>query len=234
MDFYIFARPRACFASGSAYIRLTNDHPVELLLSSTGSKSYQIKQMIIVPNNQSYWNCEHPSNFQKTIQIGPMFRKDFLHAAFELYQQVPVLNSSFAQQADATQRIVTLGDNWLSHCAVVMSVFNYYFQSFWSHIICALFRLVKSVIVLAMLARGRPLGHCCHHINLILMLISHATAFIQPMSSDKDLSGTQDDLVRHLELEEQKHERAAMAHIKMAQQMKLLRMQFDLLHQRPV
>uniref|UniRef100_A0A183CGW8 Transmembrane protein n=1 Tax=Globodera pallida TaxID=36090 RepID=A0A183CGW8_GLOPA len=229
MTIFLLVLVHALLAA-SADIRLTNDQPVELLLSSTSSKIYQIKQMIIVPNNQSYWNREHPSNFQKTVQIGPMFRKDFLHAAFELYQQVPVLNSSFAQQADATQCIVTLNNNCLSHCAVVMSVFNYYFQAFWSHTISALFRLVKSLIVLAMLARGRPLWHCCHHINVILMLISHATAFIQPMSSDKDLSEfvepkwMQDGFVQHLRDAEKEHEKAALEHKSMAQQLKLFRL----------
>uniref|UniRef100_A0A183CB79 SSD domain-containing protein n=2 Tax=Globodera pallida TaxID=36090 RepID=A0A183CB79_GLOPA len=135
--------PAVLASAGLTNIRLTTD-PVELW-SSPGSKAreerdffnthfapfYRIEQMIIVPNDQSNWTREDSSNFQKTIEIGPVFRKDFLRSAFELYQQVLELNVTVEETANGTQRFVTLDDICLkplhpqnSHCAV-MSVFNY-------------------------------------------------------------------------------------------------------------
>uniref|UniRef100_A0A914H2F6 SSD domain-containing protein n=1 Tax=Globodera rostochiensis TaxID=31243 RepID=A0A914H2F6_GLORO len=135
--------PAVLASAGLTNIQLTTD-PVELW-SSPGSKAreerdffnthfapfYRIEQMIIVPNDQSNWTREDSSNFQKTVEIGPVFRKDFLRSAFELYQQVLELNATVEEAVNGTQRFVTLDDICLkplhpqnSHCAV-MSVFNY-------------------------------------------------------------------------------------------------------------
>ncbi|KAL3075195.1 hypothetical protein niasHS_013418 [Heterodera schachtii] len=136
--------PALLASAGLTNIRLTTD-PVELW-SSPGSDAraeldffnkhfgpfYRIEQMIIVPNNDSFWDREDPANWQKTMKIGPVFKKEFLRSAFELYKQVVELNVTVLDADGTTQHNVTLNDICLKplypqnvHCAV-MSVFNYF------------------------------------------------------------------------------------------------------------
>uniref|UniRef100_A0A1I8BCM5 SSD domain-containing protein n=1 Tax=Meloidogyne hapla TaxID=6305 RepID=A0A1I8BCM5_MELHA len=137
--------PSLIASSGIAMIRLTTD-PVELW-SSPGSDAreqreffdnsfspfYRTEQIIIVPTDQSFWEREDTANFLKTVHIGPVFRKDFLKASFNLYKQILQLNVTLDNENNELEnKTLTLSDicfkpQWPQnpHC-VVMSVFNYF------------------------------------------------------------------------------------------------------------
>lgn len=94
------------------------------------SPFYRTEQFIIVPRDQTPIEREDPRNFLRTIEYGPVYRKEFLKEAFDLYDQIRWMSVQLPDEAGGGN--VTLNDLCYKplepenpNCAI-MSLFNYF------------------------------------------------------------------------------------------------------------
>lgn len=80
-----------------------------------------------MPRNQSNFEREDPRDFLKTIEFGPVFRKEFLEESFKLYSEILSLTAITEFGKNVTLNDICfkplLPEN--NNCAIY-SVFNYF------------------------------------------------------------------------------------------------------------